>query len=1063
MVEYFRKVFRLREGEGGKVFRFASLFAFLQAGIAIGFSTADAMFLSQVGVDKIPVIYILAPAVMLLYIPVYTYLISRFSLDTVFRLTLIVLTIGGLVFFGLLMFLADSATSAAPAWLFYIIKLYTVLWSIALYTLFWNFTDSYFDIQDGKRLYAIFSGGGACGAALGGGLVSVIADIFPVSYLFIVWAGLSLLTMPVLFSLRKNVRKIETEDVDESPGFSEQLKGTARAVTKSRYVVIMTVVLLSVLISSTLCEFQYFNVFSMNNTEQELASLFGMLFAVINVFNLLVNFFLFNRLVLFFGVRNTALILPIVYVLVFGYFIADYGVVAAMFGFFAYHGIVVSIDINNFNFLFNAIPAAVKKQVRTILEGLCEPLATSIAGWFLLIWATDMKPEEIAYVSLGVAFFYLIAVIFLRYEYVRSMIQNLKSEWFDFSKPEESVICGLQGRNLNVVHEQLQTRDLSRVVTALHILWRNDKLATVHNLLEFLKTVPVQEQEQFKPLLTEILREENNEIIRMFLEWLESNHHRLSYSLKEALACYDFFTPQQVKLQKGRTQADDLGVRATVLVKSWHLDDRIEGLEIVRDLLEGPSQEVIAAIRTIGHSEMERLAHFIVPYLHHKSGEIRHAALEAINELINQNSSRLLPSLLSTIHNGNAEERIEGMNALRKISDSQAVPALLTMSHTFTPFERRYAEQVITSFGLKSVPTLISVIRSNQYPYKGRSIAARTLTRIAYPQMEQLVPDLIQLEIERAYRCVQYYSVLSQHPAESSGYGVLMKVYHDLPETILDFILELLALTGRIPDYDLLIASLHSSNLKDKGNAIETVEQGIDRHLFLALAPLMRDYGIQEKIQYYQTRYRWPVPTAGQIIDEALNQSSSLTAAAAAQLLWVQDQGRARMTLREKHSRTNRSDFQQVIQHLLTETGDEKEMTIIDRMYHLSRTEPFSRLNIQELRYLSGIASLTVMSSAVTLYKEGDPADFLYALISGQISVTAEGETQAVTAGATAGMEAVHGYAVYRSSARTDSATALRISRNDLTESANIFPRIAVTLLNSRLHSLPYDKVNGLC
>lgn len=1062
MIEYLRKIFRLRAGEGGKVFRFASLFAFLQAGIAIGFSTADAMFLSQVGVDKIPVIYILAPAVMLLYIPVYTYLISRFSLDTVFRLTLIVLTVVGLVFFGLLMYLADSASGAAPAWLFYVIKLYTVLWSIGLYTLFWNFTDSYFDIQDGKRLYAIFSGGGACGAALGGGLVSVIADMFPVSYLFIVWAALSLLTIPVLLSLRKNVRKIEAEDVDESPGFAEQLKDTARTVTKSRYVVIMTVVLLSVLISSTLCEFQYFNVFSQNNTEQELAALFGMLFAVINVFNLLVNFFLFNRLVLFFGVRNTALILPLVYVLVFGYFIADYGVVAAMFGFFAYHGIVVSIDINNFNFLFNAIPAAVKKQVRTILEGLCEPIATSIAGWFLLIWATDMSPEDIAWVSLGVASFYLIAVVFLRYEYVRSMIQNLKSEWFDFSRSEAAVISGLNERNLDVVLKELQTRDLSKVMTALHILWRNDKPAAVRNLLKYLETAPAEEQDHFRPLLTEILREEDNEIIRMFLEWLEKHHHRLTYSLREALACYDFFTPQQVKLQKEKTRSGDLGVRATVLVKSWHLDDRIEGLEIVRDLLEGPAQEIVGAIRAVGHSEMERLAHFIVPYLHHKSPDIRHAALEAINELINPDSSRLLPSLLSTIRNGNPEERIAGMNALQKISDPQAIPPLLSMSHSFTPFERRHAEQVITSFGLKSVPTLITVIRSNQYPYKGRSIAARTLTRIAYPQMEQLVPDLIRLEIERAYRCVQYYTVLSQHNAESSGYGVLIKIYHDLPETILDFILELLALTGRIPDYDLLIASLRSANLKDKGNAIETVEQGIDRHLFLALAPLMRDYSIHEKIQYYETHFRWKVPSAEQIIDEAVNQSSSLTAAAAAQLLWTQDQNRARMALREKQAQADRSDFQKVIHHLLTASGEECEMTVIDRMYHLSGTEPFSKLNIQEIRHLADIAVLCAVPAAETLYKEGDPAEFLYAVIEGRIAVTMNGETHEAVSGATAGMEAVHGEPVYRSSARAESLVALRISRNDLAESAKIFPRIAVTLLNSRLHSLTFNRVNGL-
>jgi ATP:ADP antiporter, AAA family len=56
--------------------------------------------------------------------------------------------------------------------------------------------------------------------------------------------------------------------------------------------------------------------------------------------------------------------------------------------------------------------------------------------------------------------------------------------------------------------------------------------------------------------------------------------------------------------------------------------------------------------------------------------------------------------------------------------------------------------------------------------------------------------------------------------------------------------LELLALGGRLPDFDLLIVSLHSANPKVRGNAVEAIAAGVDHATWKRLEPLVLRRGV---------------------------------------------------------------------------------------------------------------------------------------------------------------------------------------------------------------------------
>jgi len=428
------RLLRLQPGEGLKVLLFAALGGLLQAGVAIGLSASDGLFLSVVGSERLPLVYMLSLGVMLAYISVYAWLIGRWGVGAALRLTLVVLVVGGLACWGTLTALAGGLGTPLGHMVLYAVKLYALLWFIALYSLFWNLTDSYFDIQDAKRLFPLLAAGGAVGAAAGGALVSWMSVRLGVASLFLVWALLSLVALPLIGLIARRHRPLDAEEEEESGrlGLLAQLAALGRGIRTSRFALIVSVLLFLTLVVTTVCEFQYLAAFSAGRTSAALAELFGRLFLVANLINLLVNLFLFNRMIAWLGVKNTALIQPVVYVVTFAAFFIQHGETAAVMGFMACQAVLTSVDYNNVNFLLKALPAEAKKGIRTFIEGMCEPAAMAVAGGLLWLATQYLSPEQISGAGLLGALACLALVLGLRGEYTRAMVHNLRRQWVEF-------------------------------------------------------------------------------------------------------------------------------------------------------------------------------------------------------------------------------------------------------------------------------------------------------------------------------------------------------------------------------------------------------------------------------------------------------------------------------------------------------------------------------------------------------------------------------------------------------------------------------------------------------
>ncbi|MEJ2457543.1 MAG: MFS transporter, partial [Novosphingobium sp.] len=285
------RLFRLERGEWPRLLQFGLFGFLLQTGMGIGFSAGDAAFLSHVGADRLPLVFMLTPAVMLLYTAVFSYLLVRFSIDRTVDATLAALVIGGLGFWTLI------GAGLPHEWqtaLYFALKLYLAMWYIALYSLFWNYTDAYFDIQDAKRMFPLFAAFCALGTAAGALIVNLFAEAVPAQQFFLLWALIALATFPLARLLRRRWRQIAENDVEpenEEASVLGQFAAVGKAFGQSRYTIVFTLTLFVTLLMTNLAEYQYSMVLQNGRREAELASLFGALYAASNLFNLVTCLF----------------------------------------------------------------------------------------------------------------------------------------------------------------------------------------------------------------------------------------------------------------------------------------------------------------------------------------------------------------------------------------------------------------------------------------------------------------------------------------------------------------------------------------------------------------------------------------------------------------------------------------------------------------------------------------------------------------------------------------------------------------------------------------------------
>lgn len=1044
-------------GEAPKVALFAAFGAVLQAGMAIGLAASDSLFLANLGAARLSIVYISMPVVMACFAPCLAVFQGRFGVVRTFYGTLAAIMAGGL-FFGL----ATNFGIADFKWLPLVMKLYTGVWFISLYTLFWNFSDDFFSILDGKRMYGIIAAGSSGGGMLGAALVPWMTEIMQPAQLFVVWGCFALAAAPLLFLIRRKFRPIETEDEGGVEGSSsrDMLRSVFGVFRSSRYALGITAICFCGVHLSSVLEYLALGVLSEGKSATEMAALLGKLHAIANGITLVTNLVLFNRIVGRLGVNNTVFVLPVAYLISFVFFYLNAGYLAALVAFYAYQSILTSIEYNNINLLFNALPAMIKRQVRTFIEAMCEPLATALAGVFLLARATEWGTDNIALWGLIGTAIALTAAAIVRNDYLGALSANLRRDWLDFAQSTFSWRTLLGERDREILREKASSSPTrSERFLSVDLMGLVNDPKSPEALYRLVEESGPDDSDKLRPSIRRLVTTQDPGVVARTLLWLESPRAPEEPELLDEFSAAGVLPVRHLSRWVRSRHPSRIAMAA---ISRWHsarIEDTRSALEDVRLLLAGSKEEQRWGVRALGTFRHTQHARELRRYLDDSDRNLRIEALRALHRMASPESIAMIAWVMPLVADSEAEERALILGIVAKVGDEGALPELMLRAEQFSAAESRQLESLILEFGLKTIPALTQVLRRPDASSRTRCLAARALGRLAPPQLEMIAEDIMAREVALALSHVRATRVLSNLPdtESSDGLTVLRRYYRDHAAECLDFILQLLSLVGRLPDFELIRASLAFANPKDRANAIETIEQSCSRSLYDQLMPIIEATAPRKGFEQSGVPDLRDVEV---ILDRATQSQDPLECLAAHYAC----EG---LGLEQRHAWFDRTlaagpsvrvargllQLAQRAAHAGAASADESILHEVQKVAALVRADLFADSRILALDFLAGKSDARWSPRGERLFSSESPSQSLLLVVRGEVQLNRAIGTRRIVAGEHFNERVLMGSIRREEIADSLGSLVIMIPAAALGRAIKVFPALGISLYRVKIVS----------
>jgi HEAT repeat protein len=394
--------------------------AFLaDAGVMIAQSAIDALFFARYGVGKLPLMYALVGAAMFATTLGLAALLKRAGRARTFLLIPSVIVVAALG--------SRAGLEAGAPWV------YAVLWlvrNIAQSTLIlavWGLAGLVADTRQAKRWFPVIAAGGVMGLVAGGVVTAPLAALLGSANLLFVWAalvaGATALAWQLVrregISLATPLRRAKAHGSDLTGGLTDVIRSDLlRWMSAADLLVALLFSLLYLAFSKVAVE-RY-------PDPDKLAGFFGVFFAIAMTAAFLISLFGTSRLLARFGVPTVVLILPLLYAVAFGVFVA-----AATFATLAaFRFAQVAWDNGGANgtweALINTFPADRRDRARAFLYGVPLQLGTMLAGLVAFI-AQRLGHADILYGAGLVGGILAVASVWrIRAAYPRALVAALR-------------------------------------------------------------------------------------------------------------------------------------------------------------------------------------------------------------------------------------------------------------------------------------------------------------------------------------------------------------------------------------------------------------------------------------------------------------------------------------------------------------------------------------------------------------------------------------------------------------------------------------------------------------
>lgn len=842
------KLLNLFPGEERQVMLFTALGLLWSFGTYAAVTLADGFFLQKIGSETLPEAYFLIALSLFAVTSFFLFAFNHYDVLKIYQIVLASVVIALSLLASYIHFFEP------PSAFWFLLKVFCNTFTVALTTCFWFFLDQYFNTQNAKRLYTLFSSGIFLGNGLGSLFIAGAITSLKVFGVLTVLAGTFALTWFVIGYVAKKSTRVFDDLVESSSRPEKQpLSHTAKGLLRSRFTLLLIGTYLLIQLLYVITEMSYmkgFEKYFENSSDSNALIIFlSKCTAFISFANIIFGLFFYSRMVSRIGVNTATLISPLFFLGVFTGYGLFSGIIVSVFSLAVAEGVSYVIDENNSNLLLNTVPFQLKNKVRVALDSFFEPLGMLISSLALLI-----APVSASTFGLILTLICLLSSFLIRREYRQAVCKNLSemglafhrhlSTWLRLSSEKE-------GRKIKQdLLLVLRRPDESAKLFAFELLLHFDDPKILPKLLFQTTLLSVKGRLKVLHLLEKSRYCKHQEVTRRLLLWMrEFPGTLLEKTIQLYLARIGVLHPRQIE-----HPFSDLISRKTAILSlktSWA---NLSAEEIVffrqkaqedleRLLLAEEPAAVATGIEILGHEKSPSNLARILPYLRHNEAEVALQAARSVEQIIDAHDSCHALYIIETLtHSPHKGMRFLCLQALAKVGGSSLVDPLITKSLHFRPAEKRLIEDIILQIGPPALAHLWQLLKDEKCHDRSRILTGRILAKLAPQELVLSLKSLLPQEVKRAH----FYFFQAHKAAHEELRELLIAEYL----SAVDLVVQLVALSHALDESALLSRSLFSTNPKTRGTALETLEKTADKKLWGWLKPLLDERPLADKIRF---------------------------------------------------------------------------------------------------------------------------------------------------------------------------------------------------------------------
>jgi len=385
----------------------------------------DSIFLGHHSVSELPYLYILVAVFAGVIIATYTRYTAHVSLVRLILATnaIIIFMIAGFWFL---------LTYIDPAWSHYAFYIWSAMVSVIAVAQLWTLANQIFNPDQGKRLFGLLTAGGTIGGAAAAFATKWTLHLSVESNHFLwVVGGIYLAASLLLFLTQRRLK--ETTPEKGVVNTNETEAGTAENVfarlADSRYLKTIAAVILVSVVVSTLFDFELKTAAKASYpSKSALAIFFSSYYGWLSVATLFSQLILTGKALSKLGLSASLYVTPVTLLTGALAIMIWPGLIAAALTRIADAALRNSIHRSSMEIIYMAVPANVKKAIKTFLDVVVERAGDASAGFIILLVSFSSLVGYRTYVHficVGLMFLWIALIRFLQSGYAEALRQGV--------------------------------------------------------------------------------------------------------------------------------------------------------------------------------------------------------------------------------------------------------------------------------------------------------------------------------------------------------------------------------------------------------------------------------------------------------------------------------------------------------------------------------------------------------------------------------------------------------------------------------------------------------------